>query len=89
MLRLTGNTGEVFTVTAQRLVRYGCTETQAYSLAQLIRLERETSDAAVEKAVINALVKAKTAVDGVTEVEYVGGQRRDTLRLDAARSEER
>jgi hypothetical protein len=89
MKHLGGTTGEVFNVTAQRLVRYGCTEGQAYSLARLIRLDRETPDATVEVAVIGALVAAKEAVDGVPEVEYISGQRRDTLRLDAARSEGR
>ncbi len=83
MKRLGGTTGEVFNATAQRLVHYGCSEAQAYALAQVIRLDRETPDATVEEAVINALVAAKTAVDGVPEIEYLGGQRRDILRLEA------
>jgi hypothetical protein len=89
MKRLSGMTGEVFNITAQRLVRYGCSESQAYALSRLIRLDHETPDATVEAAVIGALVAAKEAVDGVPEVEYISGQRRDTLRLDATRREGR
>ena len=32
--RLGGMTGEIFNVTAQRLMQYGCTEGQAYTLAR-------------------------------------------------------
>jgi hypothetical protein len=83
MKYLGGTTGEVFNVTAQRLVRYGCSEAQAYRLARVCTLAADATDAAVEDAVINALVAAKTEVDGVPEIEYLGGQRRDTLRLEA------
>ena len=89
MLRLTGNTWEVFTVTAQRLVRYGCTEREACTLGRVITLDSDATDQTVEAAVIGALVAAKEAVHGLPEVEYLGGLRRDRLRLDAARSEGR
>jgi hypothetical protein len=73
MLRLTGNVGELLQATEQRLIRYGCTEREA--------VERTSTDSEVEAAVIEALVSAKP-VDGVTDIEYLGGQRRDTLRLE-------
>ena len=94
MLRLTGNVarsadagvktrrGELLQVTEQRLIRYGCTEREACALANVVTLERDTPDAVVEQAVIEALVNAKHAVDGVADIEYLGGQRRDTLRLE-------
>ncbi len=72
--------GEVFTETAQRLIRYGCTEPQAYMLARLTKLDRDATDTVVEQAVIEALVSAKQAVDGVTEIEYVTGRRCDVQR---------
>jgi hypothetical protein len=86
---LTGNVarsaerrGELLQVTEQRLIRYGCTEREACALANVVTLERDTPDAVVEQAVIEALVNAKHAVDGVADIEYLGGQRRDTLRLE-------
>jgi hypothetical protein len=80
-------TGEVFTPTAQRLIRYGCTEPESYVLARIMlsrstTLERTATESEVEAAVIEALVSAKQSIDGVPEVEYLGGQRRDTLRLE-------
>ena len=73
-------TGEVFTETAQRLIRYGCTESQAYALARITALKRISTDSDVEAAVIEALVSAKQAVDGVPEIEYVAGRRCDLQR---------
>jgi hypothetical protein len=81
MLRLTGNVGELLQATEQRLIRYGCTEREAYALARITTVERTSTDSEVEAAVIEALVSAKP-VDGVTDIEYLGGQRRDTLRLE-------
>ena len=76
--------GELFQATEQRLIRYGCTEREALALANVvlsqIALETDTSDAVVEQAVVNALVSVKEAVDGAADIEYLGGQRRDTLR---------
>ena len=82
MLRLTGNVGELLQVTEQRLIRYGCTEREAYALARITTLERTSTDSEVEAAVIEALVSAKQSVDDVTDIEHLGGQRRDTLRLE-------
>jgi hypothetical protein len=83
MLRLTGNIeAEVLSITACRLIRWGTSDREAHVLAQIITLEPDASDAVVEQAVIEALVNAKHAVDGVADIEYLGGQRRDTLRLE-------
>jgi hypothetical protein len=91
---LGGTTGEVFNVTAQRLVHYGCSEAQAYRLAQVCTLAGDATDAACEDEVILALVAASEAANGRAEVTYVSGIRRDvlreaTLRLDATRREGR
>ena len=45
-------------------------------------MEGTSTDSEVEAAVIEALVSAKQSVDGVPEIEYLGGQLRDTLRLE-------
>src|SRR5258708_27880033 len=80
--RLTDNmeAAQVLSVTAHRLIRYGCTEGQATALARVMTLDRDTTDAVVEDAVITALVSAKHAVDGVAEVEYLSGRRCDVQR---------
>jgi hypothetical protein len=69
-------------VTAQRLVRYGCSEAQAYRLARVCTLAADATDSACEDTVILALVAASEAVNGRSEVTYVSGVRRDTLRLE-------
>ena len=58
--------GEILSATAQRLVRWGMLEREAYALAQIINLHAETPDKTVEQAVIYALVSAKEAADGHT-----------------------
>jgi hypothetical protein len=73
---------EVLTATAHRLIRYGCTEREAHTLARVVTLDSDATDQTVEAAVIGALVAAKEAVHGLSEVEYLGGLRRDTLRLE-------
>ncbi len=83
MPRLTDNIeAEVLSITACRLIRWGASERQAHVLAKIMTLERQASDAVVEAAVIEGLVSIKQAVDGVPDIEYLGGQRRDTLRLE-------
>jgi hypothetical protein len=74
--------GEVLSETAQRLIRYGCTEAQAYRLARVCTLAADASNAVCEDAVILALVSASEAVHGRAEVTYISGIRRDTLRLE-------
>lgn len=72
--------GEVFTETAQRLIRYGCTEPQVYALARVITIEPEATDAVIEQALIEVLVSLKEAVDGIADIEYLGGRRCDVQR---------
>jgi len=79
MLRLT-NSGEVFTETAHRLIRWGMSEREAFALAQVMTLTGDASDDAVQNAVCLALVSAKQAVDGVAEIEYITGRRCDVQR---------
>jgi len=74
--------GEILSATAQRLVRWGMSEREAHALARVVTLDRDATDPVVEDAVIGALVTAKEAADGLPEVEYLGGIRRDTLRLE-------
>lgn len=85
MKHLSGTRGEVFNVTAQRLVRYGCSEAQAYRLGRVCTLAADATDAACQDAVVLALVAASEVVNGRAEVTYVSGIRRDTLRLDTRR----
>jgi hypothetical protein len=82
MKLLENMTGETFGVTAQRLLAYGMSEGQAYALAQHVTLAWDASDAVVEDAVLRALVRARERISGAAEIEYVTGQRRDTLRLE-------
>jgi hypothetical protein len=72
--------GEVFSETATRLIGFGCTEPQAYSLSKIISLGRDATDTEVEAVVISALIAAKQAVGNESEVEYVGGRRCDLQR---------
>ena len=64
----------------QRLLRYGCNETEAFCLASHVNISLDSTDEAVENEVISALVNAKQAVDGIAEIEFLGGQRRDVVR---------
>ena len=86
MLRLNGNVGEIFTETAQRLIRYGCTEPQAYTLARVMELDQDATDVTVEAAICLVLVSVKQSVDGVAEVELVAGRRCDLQRRQEGRA---
>ena len=72
--------GELLQATEQRLIRYGCTEREAYALARITTLERTSTDSEVEAAVIEALVSAKQSIDGAADIEYVAGRRCDVQR---------
>jgi hypothetical protein len=85
MKLLEGMTGETFSVTAQRLLAYGMSEGQAYALAKHVTLACDASDDIVEDAVLRVLVRAKERISGPAEIEYVTGQRQDTLRSAAGR----
>jgi hypothetical protein len=74
------NRGEIFSETAQRLIRFGCSESQAYTLAKIVTLDRDATDAETCNAICLALVAVKEARDGVTEIDYVAGHRCDLQR---------
>ena len=57
--------GRLFTVTEQRLIRWGCTEPQARVLAHVLTLSRYTSDRDVEAAIVTALVDVKETTSRV------------------------
>ncbi len=82
MKRLDTTEGMVCSETEHRLIRWGMTEREAVALARHLTLTHDTPDNNVMEAVCLTLVAAKQAVDGVGEIEYCGGQRRDTLRLE-------
>lgn len=56
-------------------------ERQAVLFAKLLPLPENASHADIEDAVTRVLVKVKTVLGGDANVEYLGGQRRDTLRV--------
>ena len=57
-------------------------ERQAIALAKHVTLPDNATAQQIETAVTLALVRAKESVSRRAEVEYVGGIRRDTLRLN-------
>jgi hypothetical protein len=73
-------TGRVLTNTEQQLYNYCMNERQAIEFAKYLTLPDHASFDLIENAVAFALVRAKEAVSGRTEIEYIGGQRRDHLR---------
>jgi hypothetical protein len=75
-----GASGEIFSETAQRLLRWGMTEREAYMLARCVRLTADATDTACENAVILALVAASDAVNGRADVTLVVGRRCDVRR---------
>jgi len=82
MKRLDTTEGTVCSETEHRLIRWGMTEREATALARHTSLTAQSSDDECMEAVCMTLVRAKVAVDGVAEIEYISGQRRDTLRLE-------
>jgi hypothetical protein len=55
-------------------------ERQAIALAPHVSLPDNATKQQIQDAVILALVKAKEAVQGTAEIEFISGQRRDLLR---------
>jgi hypothetical protein len=43
-------------------------------------IEPEATDAVIEQALIEVLVSLKEAVDGIADIEYLGGRRCDVQR---------
>ena len=63
------------------LLNYVDNERQAIVLAPHVRLSADPSEQELQDAVILALVSAKQAISGpAPQLEYVSGQRRDTIR---------
>jgi hypothetical protein len=75
-------TGRILTRTEQQLFNYLMDERQAVEMAKHLSLPPNASYELIENSVALMLVCAKEAADGYTvQVEYLGGIRRDTLRL--------
>lgn len=55
-------------------------ERQAIALAKFVTLQDDATAEDVADAVCRGLVAAKEAISGRAQVEYLGGERRDTLR---------
>lgn len=72
--------GRALTRTEIELFTFCENERQAIELAKQVTLPDNATFEEIENAVAFALVRAKESVDGRTKVEYIGGQRRDTLR---------
>jgi hypothetical protein len=68
------------TKTEMLLLRVCDDERQAIALAKHITLPENATAEQIEAVVTLALVRAKEAASGPADVEYVSGQRRDTLR---------
>ena len=73
--------GRPLTRTEEQLYNYCMNERQAIEFAKYITLPENASFELIENSVAMLLVRVKEAADGHTEIEYVSGQRRDTLRL--------
>jgi hypothetical protein len=68
--------------TEEQLFAYLENERQAVEMAKHITLPKNASYELIENSVALLLVCAKESADGYTvQVEYLGGVRRDTLRL--------
>lgn len=74
--------GTVLTIAEQRLFAYLGNERQATSLARhmKVKLSAHCSDCLVSNEIIKVLVNALESLHGDKALEYIGGQRRDTLR---------
>lgn len=72
--------GRVLTRTERLLVEYLDNERQAVALAPYIYLPHGCTEADVAREVTKVLVDALEDSIGLARVQYLGGQRRDTLR---------
>jgi len=73
--------GRLLTRTEEQLYNFCMNERQAIEFAKYITLPENASFELIENSVAMLLVRVKEAADGQTEIEYLSGQRRDTLRL--------
>jgi hypothetical protein len=77
--------GRVLTPTECILANYLEDERQAVALAPHVALPKSPTHEQIDNAIAEVLVNALTAAGGKTTVliEYLGGQRRDTIRNPA------
>jgi hypothetical protein len=77
--------GRILTPTESILANYLEDERQAVALAPHVALSKSPTHEQIDNAIAEVLVNALTAAGGKTTVliEYLGGQRRDTIRNPA------
>ncbi len=73
-------TGRILNDTEQQFFNYCEDERQAVAFAKLIELPKNCSHEYIENVVLMLLLKAKEAVGGSVDVEYVSGRRCDHWR---------
>ena len=71
----------VLNQTEIQLLSYCNSEREAVALAKVIDLPEDADYYMIEQAVTAALCTGLEMANGPAEVEYIGGQRRDTLRV--------
>ncbi len=74
--------GRVLSSTEQQFFNYLMNERQAIEFAKLVTLPNNASYEMIENVVAMILLRAKESVSGRTDVEYIGGERRDHLRRE-------
>jgi len=74
--------GRVLSSTEQQFFNYCMNERQAVEFAKLVDLPPNASYELIENTVIMLLVKVKEAADGPSQIEIIGGHRRDHLRRE-------
>jgi len=74
--------GRVLTDSEQQFYTYCLNERAAVEFAKHITLPENASHELIENCVALILLRAKEAVSGRVDVEYIGGCRRDHLRRE-------
>lgn len=72
---------KILTHTERILSDYCGSEAQGVLLAKVVSLPESPSEQEIQDAVLLAFVRVKEATQGRVAVEFLGGERRDTLRL--------
>jgi hypothetical protein len=73
--------GRLLTSTEQQFFAYCENERQAIEFAKHVTLPENASFELVENSVAMILLCAREAISGRTDIEYIGGQRRDLGRM--------
>jgi hypothetical protein len=73
--------GRLLTSTEQQFFAYCENERQAIEFAKHVTLPENASFELVENSVAMILLRAREAISGRTDIEYIGGQRRDLGRM--------